>query len=430
MKKILIAIMLFTATSLYAEHRTMEDVMAIANKYLPNTTAKRCISSRDIIPSKTSEISLQKESFYVITPASQAGFVIVSADTRMPELLAQSDKTFPEEVPSNVRWLLQGWEDAYQAMERGEMTEEEAFPRATIGLTQGQVGPLLGNIEYNQGEPYNRMCPDGSVTGCVATAMAQIMRYYKYPRVGTGLCYYTGPKGGSYSLDLSQVTFDWDNILENYGTQKYDNKQAEAVAKLMIACGVSVNMNYATDGSGTQSTLVQKALVNNFFYHSDAKFLQADGEVPSEYVYMDWIWALTDNFKAGHPVYFSGHDVKDYGHAFVIDGYKAEQSDIDMGDVNNVLFHLNWGWGGQANGWFYLNKLNADGKTEFGYVYGNQMIINIYPPNTAVENVEVESTTQLDKSLPIYNIFGLQVSFDNLERGQLYFQKGKKIICK
>ena len=134
------------------------------------------------------------------------------------------------------------------------------------------VSHLLGDILYDQGEPYNRLCPivNGrrAVTGCVATAMAQIMRYYRYPSCGIGKVTYSGGNEGAKTIDLTNYPFDWSLIQANYN-DSYSKEEGDAVAKLMLACGASLNMNYSADGSGTQTSGTVKAFKNHFGFSSN-----------------------------------------------------------------------------------------------------------------------------------------------------------------
>ncbi len=418
MKKIFVLLFLSITAASFAERRTMQEVMDIAQPYLSSTATKRCIPSRELL-SSSSTIVQQHDAFYMITADAKKGFVIVSADTRMPRVMGYSDEPLSDTLPPSLLWLMQIWNQSYHDMLTGQLTPEDAFPQAVLQTAQDSVGPLLGDIKFGQTYPYNKKCPNNSVTGCVATAMAQIMCYYRYPSVGTGTFHYAGPSG-VFDVDISKTPFDWNNILHDYRRNSYTTAQADAVATLMLACGVSVNMNYDTGGSGAYSKEVRGALVNNFYYHSDARYLEANPQ-PN---YEDWLWAMAENFDAGRPIYYSGTSVETGGHAFVLDGYHG---DYKNGGVRDVLVHVNWGWDGSSNGWYYLDVLDPSGNKR-GYIYDNGMVFDIYPAKTPVDNIPAETAPTLSLDQPIYNLLGQKVAPEHLQKGVIYLQAGKKVI--
>lgn len=250
------------------------------------------------------------------------------------------------------------------------------------------VGPLLGNINFAQGTPYNNKCPnlgDGgrSLTGCVATAMAQIMAYYKYPTVGQGTATYTSSAGANTYV-YSDHPFDWAHMKDSY-YGNYTTTEANAVAELMLACGASVNMNYSASGSGARLVKAFAALKDNFKY-SDVQFaacpvaLDSDPEVYEEYLY-----TFVEEFKKGHPILYASCPDSKSGHAFVLDGYKVKNG--------RVLLHTNWGWGGSSNGWFELNHLTSD-PDQPSYSFDVEVVYNFCPPGwTGIDELVDEPTT-------------------------------------
>lgn len=285
-----------------------------------------------------------------------------------------------------------------QAMERIE-AGEDAGKFFVLEHAEGTktVGPLLGNINFNQGTPYNNMCPiiNGrrAVTGCVATAMAQVMRYYKFPAVGTGTFTYTGGSEGATTFVLDDHPFDWANMLPTYDFVTYTGTQADAVANLMLACGASLNMNYSADGSGANTAKVDGLLKNNFHFDREVAYIStansSDPEQDIEYWGED---AVRPNIDNGWPLIFAGYPaLGQTGHCFVIDGYKEENE--------LYYYHVNWGWGGAGNSWCLLTRLeDVEGNNYSGH--NLQMVYNIHPTNwQAVENVEVDNMPQVTKTL-------------------------------
>lgn len=255
------------------------------------------------------------------------------------------------------------------------------------------VEPLLGNINYNQGAPYNNKCPylngGRAVTGCVATAMAQVMRYYRYPAHGTGTFTYTGGDDGAHTIKLEDYPFDWDNMLEDYRPGNYNTTQADAVATLMLVCGASLTMNYSKDGSGANVSKVDGLLKNNFGYHPSVAFINnLNTSDPEETVYWWGEDAVRPNLQSGWPLIFAGFPAMNQtGHCFVIDGYKVENGEY--------YYHVNWGWGGAGNCYCLLTKLQVGEDNYSGY--NVQMVYNIFPKTQDLEAVEEEESTPATK---------------------------------
>jgi hypothetical protein len=201
------------------------------------------------------------------------------------------------------------------------------------------VEPLL-YCHWDQGAPYNIYCPEDAAgpgghvwVGCVATAMAQIMYYWRYPETGTGSHCYT-PGNSSYGqqcANFGATTYDWSSMINGV-----DNRFPEANATLQYHCAVAVNMDFGPDGSGSQSSLVP-GRINQYFRYNDAVY-----EERESYSYANWVNLLTEDIDAGKPLYYSGYTDDWSGHAFVCDGYQGEN------------FHFNFGWSGSSNGYYSL----------------------------------------------------------------------------
>ena len=278
---------------------------------------------------------------YIFNKTDRHGFVVVAADDVVGDcILGFSDeKNFDRNnIPDNLRW----WLDEYQkqiswarenninmtSSRKGDYSDEEVI-----------VPPLLGNTLWAQGEPFNTLCPVGVPSGCVATAMAQIMYYHKWPLKGQGQ--HTNKNYRAQTVDFSQSVYDWGNMLDSYlGT--YTEVQANAVAVLMRDCGCAVDMQYASGGSGAYDADVPGAMVSYFDYSQDIKLYWRD-EVDLVGV-QGWDDIITCELDARRPVYYSGQDTKEGGHAFVCDGYEYY--------LGATYFHFNFGWGGDGNGYF------------------------------------------------------------------------------
>ncbi len=286
------------------------------------------------------------------------------------------------------RSFFERYTHAMEQIENGVNAEQ--FFIIEHAAANDEVAPLLGKINYNQGYPYNNKCPylngGRAVTGCVATAMAQVMRYYKYPERGTGTFTYTGGNDGAKTMVLDEYPFDWNNMLETYDNVSFTQEQADAVATLMLACGASLNMNYSKDGSGSDLSKMDKLLKNNFGYSKDIQFISTlNSSNPDETIYYWGEDAVRPELKAGHPLIFAGFPaIGKTGHCFVIDGYKV----ID----GEYYYHVNWGWGGSGNCYCLLTRLQeSNGDNYSGY--NLQMLYYIYPSNWS--DIDDVTTTSL-----------------------------------
>lgn len=388
MKKLsLILLLTVSFIAVYAQKRSEADALSIANRFL-NERNRNVVAMNPVQPErvfvqletgsvKRSKAQIEEAPAFYIYNKKDEAFVIVSGDERMPEVLAYSDiNAFGEgDLPDNVKAWLAYYENAYNALEKG-ILKEETFSISKTSMAE-TVSPLLGNINYNQDAPYNDMCPeyDGSncFTGCVATAIASIMKYYEYPTKGIGNnSYTTDTYKLNCSFDFGNTTFDWDNMLDTYDGSE-TTTQKNAVATLMKACGVAMNMDYTIYGSGAYSYLVPIRISQYFGYNPNMIYIERDYYQSSE-----WISLLKNELNENRPVYYNGAS-NSGGHAFVLDGY----------DKDN-LFHVNWGWGGYCNGYFELLTLapggaGIGGGTDLdGYRFGQGMVLNFQPEDTEI----------------------------------------------
>lgn len=296
----------------------------------------------------TSQVS-GENCFYVVNMPS-AGYTIVSADDRLPQVLGYSTEGEfdPENVPCNMQWWLDNCRDQIARY----LTANPGNDKVRFNIPSRMPIEPITKTTWNQDAPYNNVCPldanrKRSVTGCVATAMAQIMKTYNWP---------TRPKGSAFGFDFEGITIDidWQNMLPSY-TGSYSDEEAMAVARLMLYCGKSVNMNYSSSASGAYSFNVGPAWTNNFDY--DATSLKY--HLREYYSQTEWDNLVYAEIAQGRPVYYSGASSQG-GHAFVCDGY-----------AGNGYFHFNWGWGGYQDGYFLLFSLNPGsggiGSYEGGY---------------------------------------------------------------
>lgn len=297
--------------------------------------------------------------FYIFNDSE--GSVIVAADDKFPAILGYTDSGVFEEsrIPENMK----NWLDGYASQ------IEYFLPKLPDGYGQisnplkakrSPIVPML-TTKWNQDEPYNLLCPvdkyGRAVTGCVATAYAQIMKFHQWPRK---------PVGSNGGVDFEGTTYNWRSMLDDYSQGSYTSSQATAVATLMRQCGAAVNMKYSAWSSGAFTYDVTTALTKYFQYDPSLTMLFKD-YIPQS----DWNNIVYEELAAGRPIYYSGHS-NEGGHAFVCDGYS-----------DNEYFHFNWGWGGYQDGYFLLSALNPAGggigSNEAGYTFNQTIIIGIKP---------------------------------------------------
>lgn len=287
--------------------------------------------------------------YYVFNNGDSEGFVILSADDLAPAVLGYSENgTFDyDKIPENMKW----WLSQYKRNIGAAVKSGTAMRRTEV---IGTAIDFMVETKWNQSAPYNNLCPTISekptYTGCVATAMAQIMYYHKWPVKGTGNHSYTNETTGiSPSANFGSTTYDWSKMIPSYSDDsvKYTTEQANAVAELMYHCGVSVNMDYGTDASGASTNSVPAALMAYFGYDKAMQY-----KLRSMYTDTVWETLIYNELAAGRPVLYSGR-TSDTGHAFICDGYDS---------IGN--FHFNWGWGGSYDGYYLMtgdNALTPDG---------------------------------------------------------------------
>lgn len=322
-------------------------------------------------------------SYYVFDNGSDKGFTIVSGDDELPEIVGYSAHGNSEHLmkTEGCAAFLKAYQKFVAAFTQGDakarkiLAEQRAL-KADGRYQQPKITPLLGDIAWNQLTPYNNMCPEYkdselSTTGCIATAMAQVMMYYKYPKeLKADIPAYTT---ATYKLKVNAISegekYDWDNMLPTYTEGEYNTTQADAVAKLMFHCGAAVQMDYG-DSSGA---LLRPEDMSTYFGY-DADLLQ---EVyRSVYTLAEWKKILDLELEAKRPILYGGVASYERGHQFVCDGSDGEG-----------LYHINWGWSGDSDGYFDITLLDPDvrgtgaGTSADGYNRDCSVIIGIAPDN-------------------------------------------------
>lgn len=353
------------------------------------TRAEFVVSSHETIKSETTG----KDCFHAFN-FENGGFVIVCADRRGNPILGFSDEDafdYENIAPATKAWIKQyiGQLDIIES-DNAPLTQEN-LAKWDPSMKRSNVREVTSLIKtrWSQEYPYNMYCPEHSqgsngrcYTGCVATAMAQLMKFWEYPTRGTGTASFFW--GDWIEIDLSSVEYDWDNMPNELkvGPGATSETQNSAVATLMYHCGVSVNMDYGYDGSSSQTALAASALRSNFGYRSGLNFQYRD-DGNDLLVESDRFWGrmLQEDLEMSRPILYSGQSPEEGGHAFICDGFKTD-------DEHGSYFHFNWGWGGSNNGYFWIDKYDWMDGTErindFNVMQG--AIFNTATPSAAFCN--------------------------------------------
>lgn len=307
-----------------------------------------------------------KAAYYVFN--ASRGYVIVAGDDRAPAVLGYSDKgTFDaQDVPEAMQQLLDSYTAQIEALEWGA----KAAPTLKSGAA---IAPLVP-CTWSQNNPFNILFPYVSAgkhaaVGCVATAMAQVMYYWKWPAHPSKLI--PGYTSSSLKIEmpaLPPVDFNWDAMQNTYQTTDTSSVEALAASQLSLYCAQAVQMDFKASSSGATTTQIPMYLAEYFDYKGSAHALSR-----INYTSQEWADTIYRELSEGRPVIFSGSK-NPGGHAFICDGYDG-----------NGMFHFNWGWNGDSNGFFLLNILNPEiqgtgsANGEYGYIYSQAILVGVEP---------------------------------------------------
>lgn len=394
-KHTLLLFLLLMAMPVLAENRSFRQAREIAERHAAKNGAhigQQSVKRAKVLNKQQSTTS--SRGYYVFPHDGNCGYTIVSGDDRMPEIVGYSttDTYSEENMPDGMKHLMQAYEAMAIALANGDakaercLAEKEALA-ADSTYRQPRVAPLLADVVWGQTEPYNNLCPmyddqRRTLNGCVPTAMAQLMMYYQYPQtLKSDIPAY---QTESYQLNMPSVSagerYDWDNMLPQYSGGAYTAAQANAVAKLMYHCGLSVKADY---GPSTSAWCPPNVLVKYWGYDPDV-IKQLNRE---DFSLREWTAILDAELRASRPVYYSGVSFTSGGHAFLCDGADGDG-----------LYHINWGWSGWSNGYFDITILNSDySGTESatapadGYNYSCRMIVGIMPDNGVADAPLIET---------------------------------------
>ena len=408
--------LLAQAAPISQDQARKEALSFLLNKQISNRSLKLVALSNRMLKAGN------QATFYIFNVGNNQGFVIVSGDDRINPILGYSDEGYFDEAkaPSNMKNLLNEYAQQISMLDEVSNVKGAIAAAKNIVDTRNSIAPLL-TTKWDQARPYWNKCPqvqneDGeyepSYTGCVATAMSQIMKYYNYPAQTTQVIpsyqygYGTGNMGEYITQtteDLPVTTFDWAHMLDSYNGSE-DQVYTDAVATLMLYVGHAAHMTYALTASGTTDPYIPKAFNNYFDYNAQLVYR-------SDYDQQAWEDMVYQELVAGRPMVYNGRAGSGGGHSFVCDGY-------EMGDY----YHINWGWGGLGNGYFQLAIMNphaagigASSSAE-GYNIDQTAIIGITPGYSG--------QGQVNHVLTVYNMY--YSGNRELERGSNGFSLYKR----
>ena len=403
--KFLVSILLVGVTQ--AAPVSLSRATAIAEAFLTNSVP--AVSGVKRAPARPRLVcAAAPKSAYYVFENEAGGFVIVSGDDVAYPILGYSNDRAADALymPSNVQAWLNQYASQIQWARENDIAPDTSVVNAWKKISSSKkatevVSPLLLTI-WNQSPFYNDYCPmdveknERAVVGCVATAMAQVLKYWEAPTSGYGSYSYTHATYGTISADFENTTYDWANMPYSL-TSASTPAEVDAVAKLMYHCGVSVQMNYGVESSGAFTISAQSnythcaeyALETYWGYDSGLKGYQ---KKDYKYKNKEWLDLIRKELDAARPVIYSGYG-SGGGHCFVCDGY----DDADY-------FHFNWGWGGLYDGFFKLDALvpgtGGTGSGSGDYNDDQQMIIGIKPNTSLTPSTNTAITLAARLSMP------------------------------
>lgn len=365
--KIQVLFLLMAVVSIGLSAAPVDEAAAcrVATRYMAQTATGKMFhssSSLRLVHAEPWNGDARHVDYYVFNATDGSAFVIIAGDDRAEAVLAVGDGSLDMgDLPCNLRWMLGSYKEQLEWLhDNPDAVVERGVPYNDVTIV-----PLLTST-WGQTEPYYNECPiykgERCVTGCVATAMAQVMYYWRFPQRAPSLSGYQTRTHRFNVPSLPSRRMEWDLMLNNYVATPYNYAQSDAVAALMRYCGQSVRMDYSPDGSGAYVNQ-QLSGMKAFGYNPGAKEL-----AKGNYTYEEWDALLQEELLAGHPVLYSGSDPAAGGHAFVVDGYYDGK------------YHVNWGWNGTGNGYFALGAFVV---RNYSFQASQLILYGIYPTTEA-----------------------------------------------
>jgi len=364
MKKVYLSLICLTLSLLaVAQSVSMQEAATVAQRFLESQgkTLESCARTFG---------DTQCPTLYIFN--AENGFVVVSGDKNVPPVLSFSDQqryNDSDVVPPFEMWI-NHYSNQIEMIRREQISQPEyvdywnrILASAPTFRTGDEVEPLMLS-QWDQGEFYNYYCPrdlngvNGRVvTGCVATAMGQLLYYFRFPETGIGSYSYTDENYGVQSADYGNTTYDYNAMCDKPTCINTE------ISKLIYHCGVGVDMHYGPNGSGMTNHSAARVLRTYFKFSPETEYLFRDSTD------LNWDSVIVSHLSRKIPMYYAGWSVPDInGHGFICDGYKI----VD----NAYYFHFNFGWSGYMDGYYYTNSLFVG---SYNFNLAQELIINAYP---------------------------------------------------
>lgn len=361
MRKIFSLLLVLLAFYSNARHISQDEAAAIASEFFRSDMVQQSLPPGPAhAPSFYPYGTSASQSYYVFNNSNGQGFVIISGDTRTRRVLGYSDSgSFNfNNLPPQLAEMLKLYEENIKSLPVSATTDSSWVVSAESCAAND--GVLLETANWGQGYPYNALTPEidkgHCPTGCVATAMAIVMKYHSWPAKARSFNIVLQGET-DVNIDFSQYSFNYEEMPLSFNNENEEIISNE-ISKLMLAAGQSVHMEYGKEESGAYFQIVSHELQEKFSYSPECVFL-----MKSDYTWEEWTKIIRNEIDNRRPVLYSGISDSNDKHAFVCDGYSADG-----------LFHINWGWDGVNNGFFCLDT----------FLYSNlpSMVVNIEPDRT------------------------------------------------
>ncbi|MBR4830048.1 MAG: leucine-rich repeat protein [Muribaculaceae bacterium] len=380
----ILAALAVAAVSADAANIDASQAQAVARQFLASQTASKMMGPNmalKLLHAESSATASHIVDYFVFNTSNDAAFVIVSGDDRAEPILAWGEGTLDmNNLPCNMQRMLDQYKEQMEYLRANPTIEVKQRKQLSLNDESFYIAPMLTCI-WGQSEPYYNQCPiyqgERCVTGCVATAMAQVMYYWKYPATAPALNSYWLSSLGMNIQGLPSKPIDWDNMIDSY-TQGYTPEQADAVAMLMRYCGQSCRMNYHPNGSGSYVHNQLNGMMS-FSYSYEASMLDR-----TNYTYEAWDSLMKADLANGMPILYSANDPNAGGHAFVVDGFYDGK------------YHINWGWNNTGNGYFALDAFIV---RTYNFGAYQQMLHKIHP------RYETEVQTDITHDIEVDGIY-------------------------